>query len=80
MLDGYKDVYTHRLESIKGADIHYWYGTKEAFVAKPQAEHLVTLCPNAQVTVFPKMNHGQLLVDHPEQVAEKIRNILQLIV
>ena len=78
VLDGYKDVYTHRLESIKGANIHYWYGTKEAFVAKPQAEHLISLCPTAQVTVFPKMNHGQLLVDHPEQVAERIRNILQL--
>ena len=77
VLDGYKDVYTHRLESIKGADIHYWYGTKEAFVAKPQAEHLLSLCPKVQVTVFQKMNHGQLLVDHPEQVAERIHSILQ---
>ena len=78
VLDGYKDVYTHRLESIKGADIHYWYGTKEAFVAKPQAEHLLSLCPKVEVTVFQKMNHGQLLVDHPEQVAERIRNLIQL--
>ena len=77
VLDGYKDVYTPRLESIKGADIHYWYGTKEAFVAKPQAEHLLSLCPKVEVTVFQKMNHGQLLVDHPEQVAERIRDILQ---
>ena len=74
--DGYKDVYTQRLESIHGADIHYWYGTKEAFVAKPQARHLCTICPDAHVEVFPGMNHGQLLIDHPEEVAERIRNIL----
>jgi hypothetical protein len=74
--DGYKDVYTHKLEAIHGADIHYWYGTKEAFVAKPQAEHLLALDPTAHVEVFPKMNHGQLLVDHPEEVANRIENLL----
>ena len=70
--DGYKDVYTHKLESIHGDDIHYWYGTKEAFVAKPQATHLLTLCPDARIEVFPKMNHGQFLVDHPDEVARRI--------
>ncbi len=70
--DGYKDVYTHKLESIHGADIHYWYGTKEAFVAKPQAKHLLTLCLDARIEVFPKMNHGQFLVDHPDEVARRI--------
>ena len=74
--DGYKDVYTQKLESIQGADIHFWYGTKEAFVAKPQVEHLLKLCPNAHVEVFPKMNHGQLLVDHPEEIATKILNMM----
>ena len=72
VLDGYRSVYTNRLESIPGDDIHYWYGTKEAFVAKPQAEHLKRLCPSAHIEVFPKMNHGQLLVDHPEEVARRI--------
>ena len=75
--DGYKDVYTHKLESIQGADIHYWYGTKEAFVAKPQAAHLLALCPNAHVEVFPGMNHGQLLVDHPEEIASRILGMRQ---
>ena len=70
---GYKDVYTHKLESIHGADIHFWYGTKEAFVAKPQAEHLLKLCPEAHVEVFPGMNHGQLLVDNPEEVARRLK-------
>ena len=76
VLEGYKSVYTNKLESISGSDIHYWYGTKEAFVAKPQAKHLLSLCPEAHVEVFPKMNHGQLLVDHPEEVAERIIKLL----
>ena len=75
VLDGYKSVYTNKLESIYGADIHYWYGTLEAFVAKPQVEHLQTLYPDVQVEIFPKMNHGQMLVDHPEEVAKRIREM-----
>ena len=72
VLDGYKDVYTNKLESITGADIQFWYGTKEAFVAKPQVRHLISLCQDARITVFPGMNHGQLLIDHPEEVARRI--------
>ena len=70
--DGYKDVYTNKLESIRGRDIHFWYGTKEAFVAKPQARHLCSIYPDTHVDVFPGMNHGQLLIDHPEEVAKRI--------
>ena len=73
--DGYKDVYTHKLESIHGADIHFWYGAKEAFVAKPQVEHLLKLYPETHVEVFPGMNHGQLLIDRPEEIARRIKNI-----
>jgi pimeloyl-ACP methyl ester carboxylesterase len=73
--DGYKDVYTNKLESIHGTDIHYWYGTKEAFVARPQAEHLQRLCPAARVEVFPGMNHGQFLVDHPDEVARRLTQL-----
>jgi len=76
VLEGYKSVYTNKLESIHGADIHYWHGTLEAFVAKPQAEHLEKIYPNVHIEVFPKMNHGQLLVDHPEEVARRIENML----
>ena len=72
VLDGYKSVYTNKLEYISGKDIHFWHGTKEAFVAKPQAKHLLSLCPEAHVQVFKGMNHGQLLIDHPEEVAERI--------
>lgn len=73
--DGYKDVYTHKLESIHGDDIHFWYGSKEAFVAKPQVRHLCKLFPDTRVEVFPGMNHGQLLIDHPEEVAKRISSL-----
>ena len=76
VLDGYKSVYTNKLESIHGADIHFWYGTKEAFVAKPQAEHLQKIYPAVHIEVFPKSNHGQLLVDHPDEVASRIGKIV----
>ena len=76
VLDGYKSVYTNKLESIHGADIHFWYGTKAAFVAKPQMEHLQKLCPELHVAVFPGSNHGQLLVDHPDEVAQRIEKIV----
>ena len=76
VLDGYKSVYTNKLESIHGTDIHYWYGTLEAFVAKPQVEHLKKIYPDVQVEVFQKMNHGQLLVDHPEEAAKRITELV----
>ncbi len=75
VLDGYKSVYTNRLESVFGNDIHFWYGTKEAFVAKPQARHLLSIYPDAHIQIFQGMNHGQLLVDHPEQVTQRIIDI-----
>ena len=29
----------------------------------------------APVVMFPKMNHGELLIDHPEEVAQRIIEI-----
>ena len=75
VLDGYKSVYTGKLENIHGADIHFWYGTKEAFAAKPQVKHLLAICPNVHVQIFEGMNHGQLLVDHPDEVAKRINDL-----
>ena len=68
-------VYTNKLESVSGKDIHFWYGIKEAFVAKPQVKHLLSLCPQAHIEVFQGMNHGQLLIDHPEEIAKRIIHI-----
>ena len=77
VLDGYKSVYTNKLESISGNDIHFWYGTKEAFVAKPQAKHLLSLYSQAHIEIFDGMNHGQLLVDRPEEIVQRIIQITQ---
>jgi len=78
VLEGYKSVYTNRLEYIPQVDIHFWHGTKEGFVAKAQARHLKGLCPNARIMVFRNMNHGQLLIDRPEEVASLIENICKV--
>ncbi len=75
VLDGYTSVYRNTLESISGDDIHFWYGTKEAFVAKPQVRHLKAIYPTLKVEVFNKMNHGQLLIDHPDEVADRLIRI-----
>ena len=72
VLDGYTSVYTTKLESISGHDIHYWYGTKEAFVARPQVRHLKTLYSDTKIEIFKGMNHGQLLIDRPEEVVSRI--------
>lgn len=79
VLDGYKSVYTSTLQAVHGNDIHFWHGTKENFVARPQTKHLLRLCPNARVEVFRNMNHGQLLIDHPEEVARRIDDIISAI-
>lgn len=76
VLDGYKSVYTNKLESISGNDIYFWYGTKETFVAKPQVKHLLSLYPQAHVEIFDGMNHGQLLIDRPEEIAKRISQMM----
>ena len=76
VLDGYKSVYTNKLESITAPDLHYWYGTLEAFAARPQVRHLRRLHPEVKVEIFKGLNHGQLLIDHPDEVAERIERMV----
>ena len=76
VIEGYKDIYTNRLGSVCNTDIHYWHGTKESFVARPQTEHLQRLHPEVCIEVFGGMNHGQLLIDHPEEVATRLRKMM----
>ena len=80
LLDECRNLFPYggtKLESISGNDIHYWHGTKESFVAKPQVKHLKGLFPNTTVEVFKGLNHGQLLIDYPEEVAKRIIHINQ---
>jgi len=37
---------------------------------------LLKLCPSAHVEIFEGMNHGQLLIDHPDEVAKRIIELL----
>ena len=41
-----------------------------------QVEHLQKIYPALHVEVFPKSNHGQLLVDHPDEVAKRMERII----
>ena len=74
--DAYKSIYTSRLEQVRSADVHYWYGQHEAFVAKYMFRHLATLAPHCHITRFPRMQHGQLVIDHPNRVAELLVEII----
>ena len=75
--DAYKSIYTSRLEQVRSADVHYWYGQHEAFVAKYMFRHLETLAPHCHVTYFPRMQHGQLVIDHPDRVAQLLVEIVE---
>ncbi|MBR3407495.1 MAG: hypothetical protein IKG86_01485 [Paludibacteraceae bacterium] len=46
------------------------FGNKEAPTL------LLSLCPHAHIEVFPGMNHGQLLIDRPEEIAQRITKLL----
>ena len=46
-------------------------------ISLPQVEHLLKLCPDAHVEVFPKMNHGQFLVDHPDEVGKRLTDFIR---
>lgn len=76
VLEGYKAVYSNKLESITAHDLHYWYGNLEAFAIRPHARHLQTLHPEVKVEVFKGLYHGQLLIDHPDKVAERIERMV----
>ena len=74
--DAYKSIYTTRLASVRSTDVHYWYGEYEAFVAKYMFRHLENLAPHCHITRFPRMQHGQLVIDHPAKVAQLLVDII----
>ena len=75
--DAYKSIYTSRLGCVRSTDVHYWYGQHEAFVAKYMFRHLETLAPHCHITCFPRMQHGQLVIDHPDRVAQLFMEIIE---
>jgi pimeloyl-ACP methyl ester carboxylesterase len=74
--DAYKSIYTSRLEQVRSTDVHYWYGQHEAFVAKYMFSHLESLAPHCRITRFPRMQHGQLVIDHPDRVAQMLVDVV----
>ena len=74
--DAYKSIYTSRLERVNCSDVHYWYGQHEAFVAKYMFSHLESLAPHCHITRFAHMQHGQLVIDHPDRVAQLLVEIV----
>ena len=74
--DAYKSIYTSRLGCVRSTDVHYWYGQHEAFVAKYMFRHLAKLAPHCHITRFPRMQHGQLVIDHPDRVAQMLVEIV----
>ena len=79
VLDGYESVYTSSLQRLTNAEgkIYYWHGTKEAFIARIQVRHLKSIRSDTMVDVFPRLNHGELLIEHPEEVAARIKAMTQ---
>lgn len=68
----FRSVFSYRLQSLPdGIKAEFWHGSKE-LLFPPQARHAVAVYPATKVTVFPKMNHAQLLTDHPEEIAGRI--------
>ena len=58
------------------ADVVYWYGSKEAFIAEKSADYLVKLIPNTKVEVFKKYEHGELCMGNPKVYIEKATKFL----
>ncbi len=75
--DAYRSIYTSRLVRVNCTDVHFWYGQHEAFVAKYMFRHLATLAPHCHITRFPRMQHGQLVIDHPDRVAQLLTEIIE---
>ena len=65
--DAYKSIYTSRLESVRCADVHYWYGQHEAFVAKYMFCHLVLFLP---VSIFLHHTKFNLRIGSPMLLAK----------
>lgn len=76
----YRSLFAYRLQHIsEETKVAFWYGSKEAWVMKRCADHLQTLRPDAAIEVLPRMQHAQLIIDHPDTVAEKIEIMSNII-
>lgn len=69
----YRSLFSYRLEHLSpDTQVQFWYGSKEAWVFKRCAEHLLTVRPDAQIRIFPGMQHAELVLEHPDVVVENM--------
>lgn len=69
----YRSLFAYRLLHLtEVTKVAFWYGSKESWVMKRCANHILEVRPDALVTVFPKMQHAQLIIDYPNTVADNI--------
>lgn len=73
--DIYKYEISGKIDDFSGK-VTFWYGSNEHYPRKT-AKLLERHLPQMQVEVFEGMGHGQLLNEHPEEYAQKIRGFMK---
>lgn len=72
----FRSLFSYRLQSLPaGIVAEFWYGSKELLFSS-QARHAQRVYKDMRVIVFPKMNHAQLLIDCPEELAGLLRKTI----
>lgn len=73
-----RDIYRYEISgeiaNFSGMAV-FWYGSNEHY-PKKTAKLLKRYLPQMQVEVFEGMGHGQLLNEHPEEYAHKIKKFM----
>lgn len=73
--NAYKAVFTYTAHTLNAKQVEFWYGKKESWLQRPVSQHILTIRPDAQIHVFPNMNHAQLLLEHPDEILKRISNL-----
>lgn len=75
-----RDVYRYEISDVISdfnGEVTFWHGSNEAYPRKT-AKLLKRYLSRMQVEVFEAMGHGQLLNEHPEEYANKMKRIMNL--
>ena len=73
-----RDVYRYEIHgeiADFSGEVTFWHGSNEPYPRKT-AKLLKRHLPRMQVEVFDEMGHGQLLNEHPEEYAYKMKRIM----
>jgi len=65
----YRSMFAYKVQSLpEETEVHYWHGSKESWVFDRCVKHILTIRPDTQVCIFPKMQHAELVIEHPESI------------